>query len=190
MNRFVSLLLVGLSLAAISLAQPAQAQWSKGQPYYDSHNTQTASPNTIIVTTPVGAIDILSTTSSTPTGYFASGSYSGNVNVDCTWAGAPAAQRTDFSAPMSFSATGHVSGNGSGYASSSTGNSQVAASGHVSSPGSYNNTNSTSFVFIPQPGDTTTTVVTYVCSLGGSTSATNPSTAEAAATITFGSLIQ
>ena len=32
MNRLVSLLLVALSLAAVGLARPAQAQWTMGKP--------------------------------------------------------------------------------------------------------------------------------------------------------------
>ena len=65
MNRFVSLLLVALSLAAISLAQPAQAQspqWIQGSLYYDKNNTAILDDyyDTTITSKPVGFLTLTS----------------------------------------------------------------------------------------------------------------------------------
>ena len=86
MNRIVALLPVALFLAVISLAQPAHAQWVKGQPYYDSHNSApTLVGGTTYSSSPVGSISL----TSSPQGYpnTATGSFSGIINVDYIWTG-------------------------------------------------------------------------------------------------------
>ena len=118
MNRLVSLLLVALSLAAVGLARPAQAQWTMGKPYYDSQNgTPTQYGNTVIETmNPIGTVTISSNPPSYP--YTAGGGFSGNVKVDYTWTGSPTTQ-TGFGGTGSFSAGGSTAGIGAGSANSS-----------------------------------------------------------------------
>ena len=89
MNRFVSLLLAALCLAAVTLAQPAQAQWVASQAYFGSSNSQSSTPGTIVTATinnnSTGHLNITATpTSSTGS---TSGSYGGNVSIYYTWTG-------------------------------------------------------------------------------------------------------
>ncbi len=92
MNRPIFLLLVALSLAAVSLAQPAQAQqakWYKGLPYFFNGNSQTSQPGTVITATinnnTTGHLNITATPTSGS--YGTGGTYSGSVGVYYVWGG-------------------------------------------------------------------------------------------------------
>ena len=108
MNRFVSLLLVALCLAAVSLAQPAQAQnapgqWLRGLPYYFNSNTQSGGN---VATSPVGHINITSTPVPGYPGYNAGGSYSGSVGINYVWAGGSLTSAMRLTTPLSCEVTG------------------------------------------------------------------------------------
>lgn len=187
MNRFVSLLLAALSLAAVSLAQPAQAQWKKGQPYYDSHNTvPTQDLTTTITTTPIGTVTI----TSSPPGYpFSSGgSFSGNVDVDYTWAGPGNTPIVGFACTNGFAVSGSCSGPGT--ASSSVGGSQAGGTSGttVNAPNnSYFSGGSYGFVHILS--DNPPATVTVSVPLSVSTTEYYIGTATASAAFTFGAPI-
>jgi len=122
MNRFVSLLLVALSLAAVGLAQPAQAQWVKGLPFYDHSNSHSAQPATIITSeTPVGYINITAApTSDYNYGeYGTGGTYTGSVCVNYVWIGGSLTKAMVLSTSQSSEATG--AGNGTSGGSSLAG---------------------------------------------------------------------
>ena len=164
MNRFVSLLLVALCLAAVSLAQPAHAQWTKGTAYYDPSSTLSKDANTTFTNTPVGSI----TLTSTPTGGYygtnAAGSYNGILDQPYVWTGDPKA-RPGFGYTTSYGVSGSCTGSGSA-------NSNVNSGFHgttVNSPNqTYSATGAASNVFVFQPDDTRTTV-TLQMSLGAAT---------------------
>ena len=115
MNRLVSLLLVASSLAAVSLAQPAQAQqghWIKGLPYYFNDNTQSGGN---VTTSPVGHINITSTPVPGFPGYNAGGYYTGNVGIYYVWWGGNPTSAMRLTTPLSCEATGAGNSNSNGY---------------------------------------------------------------------------
>ena len=96
MNRYAFLLPVALSLAAISLAQPAHAQWVKGRTYYDTKNTtQSLDAYSTITTDPVGTVKITANPPGYP--YSSSGKFGGIVLQDYTWTGDPGKPSSGFS---------------------------------------------------------------------------------------------
>lgn len=117
MNRFVSLLLAALCLAAVSLAQPAQAQWTMGKPYFGSGNTQSSQPGTSVTatinTSTTGHLNITSTPINASPGYSTGGTYNGNVSVGYTWTGNNP-NGTAIATTQSLEATGASNGNSSG----------------------------------------------------------------------------
>lgn len=188
MNRFVSLLLAALSLAAVSLAQPAHAQWTKGVTYYPSDNpTPTQDPfGTTITMTPTGTVTI----KSSPPGYpfTASGSFSGRVNQKYTWTGPGNTPIVGFSCTNGFAVSGSCSG--PGLASSSVGGSQAGGTSGttVNAPNnSYFSGGSYGFVYILP--DNPPATVTVSVPLSVSTTEYYIGTATASAAFTFGAPI-
>ena len=115
MNRLVSLLLVALPLAAVTLARPAQAQqgqWYRGLPYYFNSSTQTGAN---VTTSPVGHISITSTPVPGFPGYNAGGSYSGSVGIYYVWWGGNPTSAMRLTTPLSCEVTGAGNSNSSGY---------------------------------------------------------------------------
>jgi len=108
MNRFVSLLPAALALVAIGLAQPAQAQWSRGLPYFLSSNSQSSTPGTtvtaVINNSSTGHVNVTATpTSSTGS---TSGSYGGSVGVYYSWLGNNPTQSVTMTSTVSLEASG------------------------------------------------------------------------------------
>lgn len=173
---------MAFSLAAVSLARPAQAHWVSGNPYYDSQNNSSTDANTALTTTPVGNISLTSTPTGGYYGSNAAGSYSGTVDVNYTWTGALSARPSGFGFTSSFAVSG--SNNSSGSATSNAGGYHGTT---VNAPGSiYSSSGSSNSVFIFQPGDTRTKV-TLKQSLGASTTAAYTGSAKANASVSTGS---
>lgn len=188
MNRFVSLLLTALCLVAVSLAQPAQAYWTKGKPYYDAHNAApTQSGNTTITTDPIGTVTIVSS----PPGYpfSADGSYGGNVDVDYTWTGQSATPTIGFSSTNGFVVSGSCTGPGSANSSANAGGSQMGGGAYATTVNTPNNSyflgNSAGFVYI-LPADNPPTTITVSVPLTANTREYYMGTATASAAVTFG----
>lgn len=189
MNRFVSLLLVAFSLAAVSLARPAQAQWVKGLPYFLNGNTQSKQPGTDITAVINGAttghINITSTPINSSPGYTTGGTYNGSVGVYYVWSGSNPTQSGTLTTTQSYEATGAGNRN-------SGGNSNAGSASGGFYPGSPNWDNTAS---------SATTKVYFVTgetppsqqqsgSLGGTVSAyynsSNPGSTVVTADVTFG----
>ncbi len=115
MNRFVSLLLVALCLAAVTLAQPAQAQqgkWYRGLPYFLSSNSGSSTPGTTVTATinnqTTGHLNITATPTSGNGG--TSGSYGGSVSVYYVWYGGNPTQPMTLQTTLSLESTGAAGG--------------------------------------------------------------------------------
>jgi hypothetical protein len=188
MNRFVSLLLAALCLAAVSLAQPAQAYWTKGRTYYPSTNSApTQYGNTTISQDPTGTVTI---TSSPPGyGFTAGGSYGGNVNQEYTWTGSSNTPTIGFSGTNGFAVSGSCTGPGSANSSVNVGGSQMGGGAYATTVNTPNNSyfsgNSAGFVYI-LPADNPPTKVTVSVPLTANTSEYYIGTATASAAVTFG----
>jgi len=119
MNRFVSLLLVALSLAAVGLAQPAQAQWVRGLPYFLNSNSQSSTPGTTVTASinnnSTGHINITAAPSSTVGS--TSGSYGGSVGVYYVWSGSTPTSAMTLTTTLGVESTGAAGGAG-GYGTS------------------------------------------------------------------------
>ena len=186
MNRFVSLLLVALSLAAISLAQPAQAQspqWIQGSLYYDKNNTAILDDyyDTTITSKPVGFL----TLTSNPLAHGRYDDAFGNANgglihQDYLWIDQPNLPGTSFTSTDNSIIYGSVS-DGDGTASSYV----DGLSGATGNHGSYSKTYSAGPQPHPFPGNTSTTV-TWTRSLGAATADAYAGSATAHVTVTFG----
>lgn len=191
MNRYVSLLLVALSLAAVSLAQPAQAQqakWYKGLAYFDN-NSQSSQPATAVTATinngNTGHVNITSTpTSDYNYGeYGTGGTYTGSVGVYYVWGGGSLTSDMVLSTTQSSEATG--AGNGTSGGSSMAG----AAYGHFSSSSAGWDNKATNTLLYPFSAGSTPPSEMQSVSIGGDTSAYyNGSTQSTVVTadVTFG----
>ena len=186
MNRFVSLLLVALSLAAISLAQPAQAQspqWIQGRLYLDSNNTATLDDYgcTTLTYQPLGSLILTSNPLAHGRYDDAFGNANGGlIHQDYLWIDQPNLPGTSFTSTDNSIIYGSVS-DGDGTASSYV----DGLSGATGNHGSYSKTYSAGPQPHPFPGNTSTTV-TWTRSLGAATADAYAGYATAAANVTFG----
>ena len=198
MNRSVSLLLVALSLAAASLAQPAQAQqaiWTRGLPYFLSSNTQNSYTGTTVTATinnsATGHVNITANPTNSNPGYTTSGSYSGSVGVYYTWGGGSIASAMTLSTTQSLEATGAVHGNENASSSAGVGGpGQPVASGQSSySTAGWDTTASAFYIYYYAAG-TTPPSVNQVTPLSGSINpanydSSNPGQSIVTADVTF-----
>lgn len=186
MNRFVSLLLVALSLAAVTLAQPAHAQWVKGQAYYSSQDATAFShdANTTHSTTGVGDMTL---TSISPGGRYSSintaGSYNNTVNQPYTWTGASSPVGTSFVYSDTYAVSGSCTGAGSANSNVGSGFYGTTANPDPSTPGQYGKQGgSGNITFINSLNVNT---ITFQVSIGVGTSASNGGVGTGNANITF-----
>jgi len=185
MNRFVSLL-----LAAVSLAQPAQAQWVKGQAYFGTNNSQNSAAGTTITATlntnkaSNGHVNITATPGQYPY-YSTSGNYGGSVGVNYVWTGGTLTQAMVLSTTQSLEATGASNGGANG---NSNAGGQQAYGDFSHSPG-WDSTASPSFTHYFSAGATPPTQ-TQTVSLGATVSASYnssmPGSSIVTADVTFG----
>ena len=186
MNRFVSLLPAALCLAAVSPAQPAQAQspqWIQGQLYYDKNNTAYLDDYgcTTLTTKPRGSLTLNSNAAANGGYHDAYGIANGGlIHQDYLWIGQPNPPGTSITSTDNSIIYGMVS-DGDGTAGSYVDN----LSGTAGYKQSYSGTYSAG----PQPhpflGNTSTTV-TRTHSFGAKTADAYAGFAAANATITFG----
>lgn len=185
MTRFVSLLLVGLSLVAVTLAQPAQAQqgqWYRGLPYFLSSNTQRSETCTTVTATinggDTGHVAITSLPTPTDPGYTTSGSYTGSVGVYYVWSGGNPTKAMVLSTTQTQEATGNIArGSGSSNAGTQSGSTANSPAWDQRGPA----------YFINQfAADVSPASVNQVTTLGGNTWANYPNTATITADVTFG----
>lgn len=132
MNRFVSLLLVALCLAAVSLTQPAQAQqaqWHRGLPYFLNSNTQSSSYGTDVTTSVnssgTGHLNITATPTNSYPGYSTNGSYSGSVGVYYVWGGGNIMSGMTLTTTQSLEASGTSDGSSNGYSTAGQGTNEA-----------------------------------------------------------------
>ena len=186
MNRFVSLLPVALCLAAVGLAQPAQAQspqWIQGQVYYDPNNTAYLDDDndTILTSKPIGNLTLLSDPLAHGTYDDAYGIANGGlIHQDYLWIGQPDPPGTSFTSTDNSMIYGRVS-DGDGTASSYVDD--------LSGNAGYKQSYSKSYSAGPQPWsdpNNTSTTVTRTHRLGAATADAYAGFATAAATVTFG----
>jgi len=185
MNRFVSVLLVALCLAAVGLAQPAQAQsqWVQGQLYYDQSNIADLDDNhtTTLTTKPLGLIKL----KSTPTAYGSPGSYAhgtvtGIIHQDYLWVGDPNSPGTSFTSTDN----GIIYGGFTGTGSASSNVADVYGSTNYQTQ-TYSRTSTVGPPLKSFSGNTSTTV-TRSYTLGLATTEYYTGFAYAAVTVTFG----
>ncbi len=182
MNRFVSLLPAALCLAAVSLAQPAQAQWVKGQAYYGQENTFSHDANTTSSTTGVGDITL---TSISPGGRYSSintaGSYNASFIQPYTWTGAPNSPGSGFVYSDTYAVSGSCTGAGS--ASSNVGGGFHGTTTDPLTPGNYSKQGGSGPATFVNANNVTT--VNFQVSIGVGTTASNGGVATGNANITF-----
>ena len=184
MNRFVSLLLVALCLAAVTLAQPAQAQWVQGSLYYDKSNFATLDDNnnTTLTTKPIGCVTLTSTPKGGYYGTNAWGNLGGIIHQDYLWSGDPKSPGTSLTSTDNGTLYGMCTGSGSATSNINSGFNRTT----VNSPNqTYSVTSTIGPLVKPLPGNTSTTV-TVSYSLGLTTTDSYAGLATASATITFG----
>lgn len=186
MNRFVSLLLVAFSLAAVSLARPAQAQspqWIQGRLYYDQNNTAYLDDYgcTTLTTKPLGYITLKSDATANGGYHDAWGIANGGlIHQEYLWIGQPNPPGTSFTYTDNSIIYGMVS-DGDGTASSYVDD----LSGTAGYKQSYSKTAPTSPQTWSDPSNTSTTV-TRTHSLGAATADAYAGFATAHVTVTFG----
>ena len=186
MNRFVSLLLVAFSLAAVTLAQPAQAQspqWIQGRLYLDSNNTATLDDYgcTTLTYKPLGSLILTSDPLAHGGFHDAIGNANGGlIHQEYLWIGQPNPPGTSITSIDNSMIRGTVT-DGDGTASSYV----DGLSGATGNHGSYSNTYSSGprlSIFI---GNTSTTVI-RTHAFGAATADAYAGYATAAANVTFG----
>lgn len=186
MNRFVSLLPAALCLAAISLAQPAQAQspqWIQGRLYLDPNNTAYLDDYgcTTLMYKPIGSLILTSDPLAHGGSHDAWGIANGGlIHQEYLWIGQPNPPGTSITSTDDSMIRGWVS-DGDGTASSYVDD----LSGTAGYKQTYSKTYSTGPQAWPFPGNTSTTV-TRTHAFGAATADAYAGYATAAATITFG----
>jgi len=191
MNRFVSLLPAALALVAIGLAQPAQAQWSRGLPYFLSSNSQSSTPGTtvtaVINNSSTGHVNVTATpTSSTGS---TSGSYGGSVGVYYSWLGNNPTQSVTMTSTVSLEASG-TPGSYYGVSGSSNAGGERAKGDFSSHPGGWTSTASMPGASCTFQAGTTPSPQNVVVGLGASVSAAyynNPGSSIVTADVAFSS---
>lgn len=180
MNRFVSLLLVALSLAAVSLAKPAHAQWKLGQAYY-KNITGSHDANTTLKTTPVGSITLTSTSTPGYNSLNAAGSYGCIVKADYIWTGDPKAPGLGFNYNDAYSISGSCTGAGSANSNVNSGFNGTTTNSPGEKYGKTATTGATIFLNL-----SSLSKVTRSYPLGAATSDSYGGVATGSANVTFG----